>query len=197
MILLVDNFDSFSHILADYFLRTGVELEIVRNDVSLEALKRRPYEALVISPGPETPEKAGNLMEILGYYHDKIPVLGICLGHQAIGTFFGGRLAVNERPMHGKVSTVRQVCPHVILDGLPDTFEVTRYHSLELKELPPTLNVLLETRQKEVMAIAHTYFPVVGLQFHPEAHLTQFGFELIHSWVKYIAVTDFLARVNF
>jgi anthranilate synthase component 2 len=183
--------------LADYFLRTGVELEIVRNDVSLEALKKRPYEALVISPGPETPEKAGNLMEILGYYHDKIPVLGICLGHQAIGTFFGGRLAVNERPMHGKVSMVRQVCPHTILEGLPDTFEVTRYHSLELKELPPTLNVLLETRQKEVMAIAHTYFPIVGLQFHPEAHLTQFGFELIHNWVKYIAVTDFLARVNF
>lgn len=197
MILLVDNFDSFSHMLADYFLRTGAELEIVRNNIDVEALKSVDYEALVISPGPETPDKAGNLMEILAYFYDKIPVLGICLGHQAIGTFFGSKLTTNKVPMHGKVSSVHQVRNHEIMAGLPEIFKVTRYHSLELKDLPSSLNVLLETEEGEIMAVAHDYLPIIGLQFHPEAHLTQFGLEIIHNWVKYVTMGKFFEQTRF
>lgn len=183
MILLIDNFDSFSHILADYFLRTDVKLRIVRNDVSLEEVIKEDYQALVLSPGPETPAKAGNLMEILGYYVDKLPILGVCLGHQAIGQYFGADLIKSQRPMHGKVSMVTQMGEHPLLTNLPKTFQVTRYHSLELTNLPDTLETILVAEKGEIMGIAHRTLPITGVQFHPEAHLTAFGLELIASWV--------------
>jgi anthranilate synthase component 2 len=186
MLLLIDNFDSFSFILADYFRQTGADLKIVRNDVSLEALVSHTYEGLIVSPGPETPQKAGNLQEILEYYFDKIPVLGVCLGHQAIGEFFGAELVKGIKPVHGKVHQVHKLQDHPLLSGLPNTFEVTRYHSLELKNLPACLSSLLETERGEIMAMAHTTLPIVGIQFHPEAHLTQFGTELIQNWMDYI-----------
>ncbi len=184
MILLIDNFDSFSYTLADYFLRTGAAIEIVRNDVSLSKLKEGNYSALVISPGPETPEKAGNLLEILAYFHDKVPVLGICLGHQAIGIYFGARLTLAKKPMHGKISSIYKTKYHEILAGIPREFKVTRYHSLELKDLPESLDIILETREGEVMGFVHKYLPVIGLQFHPEAHLTEYGEKLIRNWVN-------------
>ncbi|EON77278.1 anthranilate synthase component II [Lunatimonas lonarensis] len=185
MILLIDNFDSFSYLLADYFLRTGVALCIRRNDVDVESLKQQKFAALVISPGPESPRKAGNLMDILAYYYDKLPVLGVCLGHQAIGQLFGAELVRSERPMHGKVSTIRRVNPHPVFDSLPDRFSVTRYHSLELKNLPDTLRVLYETDKKEIMAIGHRSLPLVGIQFHPEAYLSEYGEEIIRSWIRF------------
>ncbi|MEX2569148.1 MAG: aminodeoxychorismate/anthranilate synthase component II [Cyclobacteriaceae bacterium] len=184
MILLIDNFDSFTHILADYFLRTGVPLKIVRNDVTLEEIKSLEFRALVISPGPETPIKAGKLMDIFHHYHDKIPVLGVCLGHQAIGTYFGAHLCKGIKPMHGKISEVHQTQYHEAFTGLPDTFKVTRYHSLVLKNLPKVLSVLLETNDGEIMAITHQSLPLLGLQFHPEAHLTEHGLEIIDNWVR-------------
>lgn len=169
--------------LADYFLRTGVELHIVRNDVSLEELKRENYQALVISPGPETPAKAGNLMEILGHYVDKVPILGVCLGHQAIGQYFGAELVKSRRPMHGKVSLVSQTGGHPLFANLPKTFQVTRYHSLELTNLPNTLETILVAENGEIMGIAHRSLPIIGVQFHPEAHLTVHGLEMITAWV--------------
>ncbi|GAB4107654.1 aminodeoxychorismate/anthranilate synthase component II [Echinicola sediminis] len=184
MLLLIDNFDSFSHILADYFLQSGVALKIVRNDTPLALLKEESYEGLVLSPGPETPEKAGNLMEILAYYHDKLPVLGVCLGHQCIGQFFGADLVKGDYPVHGKVHKVRKVADHLMLEGIPPEFQVTRYHSLKLQDLPASLEVILETEKKEIMAIAHKELPVFGIQFHPEAYLTQYGLELIQNWVR-------------
>jgi anthranilate synthase component II len=183
VILLIDNFDSFSHMLADYFLRTGVELRIVRNDVSIHDLKQEEYQALVISPGPETPMKAGNLMEILGYYVDKLPILGVCLGHQAIAQYFGADLVKSRRPMHGKVSRVTQIGQHSLFANLPKTFQVTRYHSLELTNLPDTLETILVAEKGEIMGIAHRSLPIIGVQFHPEAHLTEHGVELIAAWV--------------
>ncbi|HSI75611.1 MAG TPA: aminodeoxychorismate/anthranilate synthase component II [Lunatimonas sp.] len=183
MILLIDNFDSFSHILADYFLRTGVELRIVRNDVSVEELKGGNYQALVISPGPETPAKAGNLMEILAYYADKLPILGVCLGHQAIGQYFGADLVKSRRPMHGKVSMVTQIGEHPLFANLPKTFQVTRYHSLELTNLPETLETILVGEKGEIMGVSHRSLPIIGVQFHPEAHLTAYGLDLIADWV--------------
>nr|WP_245189568.1 aminodeoxychorismate/anthranilate synthase component II [Lunatimonas salinarum] len=169
--------------LADYFLRTGAPLSIVRNDVSLDQLLHIDYTALVISPGPGSPDKAGNLMAILAYYHDKIPVLGVCLGHQAIGQFFGAGLVRSVKPMHGKVSTVFRKQPHPAFDGLPDAFKVTRYHSLELKNLPEELQVLYTTEQGEIMVLAHRTLPILGIQFHPEAYLTEYGEQIIRSWI--------------
>ncbi len=169
--------------LADYFLRTGVELRIVRNDVMVEDLKRESYQALVISPGPETPSKAGNLMEILGYYVDKLPILGVCLGHQAIGQYFGADLVKSHRPMHGKVSLITQKGAHPLFANLPKAFQVTRYHSLELTNLPDTLEPILVAEKGEIMGIAHRSLPIIGVQFHPEAHLTDHGLELIAAWV--------------
>jgi anthranilate synthase component II len=183
VLLLIDNFDSFSHMLADYLRQAGAELKVVRNDVSLEDVIQGEYEGIVLSPGPETPAKAGNLMEILDHYHDKLPVLGICLGHQAIGEYFGARLVKGARPVHGKVHPVRKVGSHPVLEGLPDQYRVTRYHSLELKDLPDCLEVILETEQKEIMAITHRDLPLLGIQFHPEAHLTEHGLALLQRWV--------------
>ncbi|WP_143962662.1 anthranilate synthase component II [Litoribacter populi] len=184
MLLLIDNFDSFSYILADYLRQAGAELKVVRNDVSLEELQKESYEGLILSPGPETPDRAGNLLQILEYYQDKLPVLGICLGHQAIGEAFGAKLVKGKVPVHGKVHEVKKVTEHPLLDGLPDRFKVTRYHSLELKELPTELQVLLETDAGEVMAIAHRFLPMVGIQFHPEAYLTEYGLEMLRNWVR-------------
>ncbi|WP_194976942.1 anthranilate synthase component II [Aquiflexum lacus] len=188
MVLLIDNFDSFSHILADYFRQVGMKLEIFRNDVDLEIIKEKDWDGLILSPGPEVPMRAGNLLSILEYYHDKIPVLGICLGHQAIGEFFGGKLVKSQKPVHGKVHSVFQLNEHEILSGIPSSFEVTRYHSLEIANIPDCLQVLLETKDQEVMAMVHRSLPVVGIQYHPEAFLTQFGVEIIRNWVRYYRV---------
>lgn len=184
MVLLIDNFDSFSHMLADYLLRWGVEIKIYRNDTALEALKAQEWEALILSPGPETPQKAGNLMAILEYYHDKIPVLGICLGHQAIGEFFGAKLQKGAKPIHGKVYEVFQKTDHEVLLGLPQRFTVTRYHSLEVVDLPESLIILLETATGEIMGMAHRSLPIIGIQYHPEAVLTEYGNEIIGNFLK-------------
>ncbi|MDO9552429.1 aminodeoxychorismate/anthranilate synthase component II [Rhodonellum sp.] len=186
MLLLIDNYDSFSHILADYFLQMGVELKIIRNDVPISELIDQSYEGLILSPGPETPTKAGNLMQILEHFHSKIPVLGVCLGHQAIGEFFGASLVKSSEPVHGKVHSVNIVTQNVLLKNLPERFDVTRYHSLELKDLPDTLEILLETDSGAVMAISHRTLPIFGIQFHPEAYLTQFGREIIGNWLAVV-----------
>lgn len=164
--------------------QTGMEIKIARNDVPLSQLVAEDYEGLILSPGPGVPGDSGNLMEVLRYYHDKLPILGICLGHQAIGEYFGANLVKGAQPVHGKISEVVQVNPHPILEGLPPVFNVTRYHSLELINLPSTLATLLTTSPGEVMALAHKLLPIVGVQYHPEAHLTEYGLELVRNWVK-------------
>jgi anthranilate synthase component II len=185
MVLLIDNFDSFSYILADYLRQTGIDLEIIRNDLPLNQIKNKKWEALILSPGPESPSKAGNLMKILDWYVGKIPIMGICLGHQAIGEYFGGRLAKGEKPVHGKVHAVYRIVDHIILQGLPETFNVTRYHSLEIKNPPECIQVILETEKHEIMAMIHKSLPILGIQYHPEAFLTQFGKEIILNWLRF------------
>lgn len=182
MVLLIDNFDSFSHILAEYLRQIGIELHIVRNDVDPAKIITQEWEALILSPGPEIPAKAGNLMNILKLFVGKVPILGICLGHQAIGQFFGASLVKGRQPVHGKVHQVFQKNGHPYLKGLPVCFKVTRYHSLELKDLPEELEVLLETEAGEIMALAHKFLPILGIQYHPEAYLTQFGKEILENW---------------
>lgn len=186
MLLLIDNFDSFSHMLADLLRQTGEELLVVRNDVSLEEIKKLDFDGLILSPGPGIPENAGNLNRIFAEYYDKVPVLGVCLGHQAIGEFFGATLKNNVVPTHGKVHQVRKTNAHPYTMELPESFKVTRYHSLQLANLPEELEVILETASGEVMGIVHKTFPILGIQYHPEAHLTEYGLELVERWVKSI-----------
>lgn len=184
MLLLIDNFDSFSHILADLIRQTGRELQVVRNDISLVELEAISFDGLILSPGPGLPRQAGNLMAIFEAYYQKVPVLGVCLGHQAIGQFFGAKIVPNARPTHGKVREVRKVGDPACLRGFPASFQVTRYHSLQLADLPACLSIILETEGKEVMGIQHDSLPIVGVQYHPEALLSEFGLELIQAWLR-------------
>lgn len=184
MLLLIDNFDSFSEILADLIRQTGQELRIIRNDARLEEIAKIDFQGLVLSPGPGIPADAGNLLQIFEKYHRRIPVLGVCLGHQAIGEFFGAELVKNRIPTHGKVRGVRKTKPHFYTENLPDQFQVTRYHSLQLQNLPDCLEVILETESGEIMGMAHKSLRILGIQYHPEAYLTEYGLELVKNWVK-------------
>lgn len=188
MLLLIDNFDSFSHMLADLLRQTGEELQVLRNDISLEEINKLQFDGLILSPGPGIPKNAGNLNEIFSAYYDKMPIMGVCLGHQAIGEFFGATLKKNAVPTHGKVHQVRKTKPHPLTEGIPEAFKVTRYHSLQLQDLPAELEVILETESGEVMGIAHKSLPILGIQYHPEAHLTEYGLELVKRWVQCIEV---------
>ncbi len=184
MLLLIDSFDSFSHILADLIRQSGEELLILRNDVSLSDLEVLNFDGLILSPGPGIPAKSGNLLAIFQKYHQKVPVLGVCLGHQAIGEFFGAALVKSPIPVHGKVHEVRKTKPHFFTETLPERFRVTRYHSLQLKNLPACLECILETDPGEIMGIAHRSLPILGIQYHPEALLTEFGLELVRQWLE-------------
>ncbi len=182
-ILLLDNFDSFTHILADYFLQLGANLSIIRNDVPLEDLIGENFEAIILSPGPGKPADAGVMMPLIDFFHNKIPILGICLGHQAIGEYFGAKLDRATRPMHGKLSVI-DIHPDTIFDGISNPLEVVRYHSLILKNIPLRLSAIANTAEGEIMAIRHSELPIYGIQFHPEAALTQQGLQLLSNWLN-------------
>lgn len=184
MLLLIDNFDSFSYMLADLIRQTGVELTILRNDVSLEEIEKIDFQGLILSPGPGIPSKSGHLMSILGKYYAKVPVLGVCLGHQAIGELFGAELVKSAVPIHGKVHAIHKTQSHFFTQNLPEKFQVTRYHSLQLENLPECLESILETDSGEIMGLAHRFLPILGIQYHPEAYLTEFGLEIVQNWIK-------------
>ncbi|MBX9852839.1 MAG: aminodeoxychorismate/anthranilate synthase component II [Cytophagaceae bacterium] len=182
MILLLDNFDSFTYILADYLQQLNVHCEVKRSDVAPEELLSKDYKGIVLSPGPETPMKSGNMMKVIDSYHHKTPILGICLGHQGIGEYFGARLIKADRPMHGKVSEI--FCDKdEIFEGIPEKIKVVRYHSLVLSELPSSLRVISKDNKGEIMAIRHETFPLYGLQFHPEAVLSEHGLKILKNWL--------------
>ena len=189
-LLVVDNFDSFTYMLVDYLQQAGATCRVVRNNESIADLIKEPVDAVVLSPGPGVPQQAGLLMEVIRYYHRRVPMLGICLGHQALGEFFGASLTRAERPMHGKVSIIQTTTDDVLWHGLPTEFDVTRYHSLVLADLPPDeLMRLAVTEQDEVMAMRHQTLPIWGVQFHPEAALTQHGLRLIENWIDFVLFT--------
>ncbi|WP_114782212.1 anthranilate synthase component II [Botryobacter ruber] len=182
MLLLLDNFDSFTYNLVDYFAQAGVEPHVVRNDVQLEELKKLPVKAIVLSPGPGAPQQAGCLMEVIQEYHEQVPMLGICLGHQALGAFFGAKLEKGLRPMHGKVSEITCL-PDPVFSGLPEKMNVVRYHSLVLQHTPPAIIPLAHTSEGELMAFRHKDLPLYALQFHPEAALTTYGLRMLCNWL--------------
>lgn len=184
MILLIDNYDSFTYNLVDYFEQTGAQVEVVRNDVDLNTIDITKYKGLVLSPGPEEPRKAGNLMEAIERFVGKIPTLGVCLGHQAIAMHFEGKLEKAIKPMHGKISQIDNV-ESVLFNGVPRTIDIVRYHSLVINHLPETLKPTAFTAEKELMAFESLDLKVHGLQFHPEAVLTEYGLEMLRNWVTF------------
>ena len=183
-ILLVDNYDSFTYILYDYFLQLGADCTVIRNDeLSFDQILKLDFDALVLSPGPKRPEDAGLMPELIAHFHDKKPILGICLGHQGIGEFFGAKLIKANLPVHGKTSTLFHH-NHDLFKGLPDHFEVMRYHSLVLKNIEATeLEEIATTSSGEAMAIAHKKLPIIGVQFHPESILTEHGLQMLQNWL--------------
>lgn len=189
MILLLDNFDSFTFNLADYFNQLRVIPDIQRCDIEPSEIIKKDYKAMVLSPGPGRPEDSGNLMRLIDYYHDKIPILGICLGHQALATYFGSNLHNAKQPMHGKISEM--VCKNdELFHNIPSKIKVVRYHSLIVSNLPSDLKAIAHTGDGEIMAIRHKTLPIYGLQYHPEAILTEYGKEILNNWIFLSKIMD-------
>lgn len=185
MILVIDNYDSFTFNLVQYFGELGAELKIVRNDqVTLEQIEALHPERIVVSPGPCSPTEAGISCEVIERFGPRMPILGVCLGHQCIGQVFGGRVVRAARLMHGKTSPILHRGESV-LKGLPSPFEAIRYHSLlvERETLPPVLRVTAETAEGEIMGLQHVTLPVHGVQFHPESILTQHGKKILQNFL--------------
>jgi anthranilate synthase/aminodeoxychorismate synthase-like glutamine amidotransferase len=186
-LLLLDNFDSFTFTLADYLRQLGADVIVRRNDVSLADLNVPEYGGVVLSPGPGMPAAAGVMPALIAAYYQMVPMLGVCLGHQALGEFFGAAVVRAARPMHGKVTTMRCDVADPLFAGLPPEQPVTRYHSLIVSEpLPAALLALAHTTgpQPELMALRHRVLPLYGVQFHPEALLTPHGLAMLGNWLR-------------
>ncbi len=185
MILIIDNYDSFTWNLAQYFGELGAEVEVVRNDaIDLAGVAARKPQRIVVSPGPCTPNEAGISVPLIREFAGRVPLLGVCLGHQSIGVAFGGNVVRAARVMHGKTSLVthnRQDC----FAGVPNPFTVARYHSLVIERatLPDALSVTAESDDGEIMAVRHKHWPVFGLQFHPESIITEHGHDLLRNFL--------------
>jgi anthranilate synthase/aminodeoxychorismate synthase-like glutamine amidotransferase len=186
MLLVIDNYDSFTYNLVQYFGELGAEMKVIRNDeLSVEEIGALAPEKIVISPGPCTPSEAGVSVEVVKHFGGKIPILGVCLGHQSIAQAFGGDVVRAERLMHGKTSMMHHAGESVFR-GLPQPFEATRYHSLIVKKetLPECLEVTAWTEEGEIMGLKHKEFEIHGVQFHPESILTAEGKNLLGNFLS-------------
>jgi anthranilate synthase/aminodeoxychorismate synthase-like glutamine amidotransferase len=184
MILLIDNYDSFVHNLARYFGRLGRERKVVRNDaITLKEISLDPPEAIILSPGPCTPAEAGICNELVRHYGPRIPILGVCLGHQCIGEVYGGRIVRAPKPVHGSASFIQHNATGLFL-GLPNPMLGARYHSL-IVDLPANtpLDVTARTEDGIIMAVQHKQYPVYGIQFHPESCLTENGIDILRNFM--------------
>jgi anthranilate synthase/aminodeoxychorismate synthase-like glutamine amidotransferase len=186
MILLLDNYDSFTYNLAQYLGQMGQTLEVRRNDkITLDEIEMLEPERIVISPGPCTPKEAGVSVPLIQRFAGKIPILGVCLGHQAIGAAFGGRVIRASQVMHGKTSEIHHD-GKTVFRHLPQDFAATRYHSLivERKSLPRSLEISAESKDGTIMGLRHRKMKVEGVQFHPESVLTGAGFQLLENFLS-------------
>ncbi len=185
MILVIDNYDSFTYNLVQYLGELGQEPQVRRNDkITLEEIEELAPERIVISPGPCTPNEAEISIDVVNHFSGKLPILGVCLGHQSIGQAFGGIVVRAERLMHGKTSMIEHDGLS-IYGGVPSPFEATRYHSLivERSTLPDCLEISAETREGEIMGVRHKDHPVEGVQFHPESILTSAGKDILRNFL--------------
>jgi len=186
MILMIDNYDSFTYNLVQYLGELGEELLVRRNDqVTVDQVKRLTPASIVISPGPGSPKDAGVSNELIRAFAGRVPILGVCLGHQCIGEVFGGDVVRAQRLMHGKTSPIHHT-GRGIFRALPNPFEATRYHSLIVRRetLPACLTVTAWTKEREIMGLQHTRAPVYGVQFHPESILTKAGKDLLRNFLE-------------
>lgn len=184
-VLMIDNYDSFTYNIVQYFGELGAEVEVVRNDeVSIADIAARAPDRLVVSPGPCSPAEAGISVAAIQHFAGKLPILGVCLGHQAIGAAFGGRIIRAQQLMHGKTSVITTMQVGVFAD-LPAKFEVNRYHSLaiERSSCPAELAVTAWTDDGEIMGVRHTSLPIQGVQFHPESILTEHGHAMLQNFL--------------
>ncbi len=186
MLLMIDNYDSFTYNLVQYFLELGEEVKVIRNDkLTLDDIEDLAPQRLVISPGPRTPKEAGISVAAIQRFAGKIPLLGICLGHQAITEAFGGKVVRADRLMHGKTSPIFHDGSG-LYQNLPNPFTATRYHSLlaERESFPDSLKITAWTEEGEIMGLQHCELPVWGLQFHPESILTTEGMDLLDNFLR-------------
>ncbi len=186
MILLIDNYDSFTYNLYQYLSELGASVRVARNDkIAMAEIRQMKPEAIVISPGPKTPSEAGLSEPVITEFHKTIPILGVCLGHQAIGEVFGGRIIKAPVPMHGKISQIIHAGRSVFA-SLPIPFPATRYHSLIVsrEDLPDKLDVIAWTEDNLIMGLKHKDYPTVGVQFHPESIMTQSGKILLQNFLN-------------
>ena len=186
-ILLIDNYDSFTYNLYHYLSSLKCNVEVYRNNkITIDQIKRKKFDKIVISPGPGYPKNSGYCPKIVKYFSPKIPILGVCLGHQIIGQVFGSKIIHAKKLMHGKLSIIKHNNKG-ILKGLNKTFEATRYHSLivDKKNLGKNLIITAETKNKVIMGIMHKKYNVHGVQFHPESIKTRLGIKILKNFLKY------------
>lgn len=186
MILVIDNYDSFTYNLVQYLGELGERIEVRRNDeIDLAGIEALAPDHILISPGPCTPNEAGVSLSLLEHFKGKIPILGVCLGHQSIGQAFGGEVIRAERLMHGKTSPIHHNNKG-LFEGLPNPFTATRYHSLIVKRetLPECLEITAWTEEGEIMGLRHKEYPIEGVQFHPESIITENGLTMLRNFLK-------------
>jgi anthranilate synthase/aminodeoxychorismate synthase-like glutamine amidotransferase len=185
MLLLIDNYDSFTYNLVHYLSSLGADTRVIRNDaLDVAGIRKLKPQGIVISPGPKTPDAAGICLETIKVLGPEIPILGVCLGHQSIGQIYGGKVIRAPKPMHGKTSAVSHRGESVF-KGLPSPFEATRYHSLivDRDSLPDSLTITAKTDDGLIMGLAHKTHPVHGVQFHPESIASEHGYELLKNFL--------------
>jgi anthranilate synthase component 2 len=189
VIVLIDNYDSFTYNIAQYCWELGATLKVVRNDeLSVEEIAALKPEKLILSPGPSAPDDAGVTLEAIGFFKDKAPIFGVCLGHQAIGQAFGGKIVRAQKLMHGKIDKIGVIKPSsAIFSGVPSEFNATRYHSLaiERSSISDDIVVTAETNDdREIMAIEIKDRPIYGVQFHPESVMSEYGREILGNFLR-------------
>lgn len=185
--ILIDNYDSFTYNVVQYLEELGIEPKIFENDkVTIDELKSLDFDSIIISPGAGNPNTAGISMAALEEFYKTKKILGICLGHQCIAKFFGANIAKSKNPTHGKTSKIFVCENSKLFKNLPKNFDVTRYHSLEVEKssMPSSLKITAETQDGTIMALEHDALPIYGVQFHPEAILTQYGHELLRNFIE-------------
>lgn len=186
MILVIDNYDSFTYNLVQYLGELNADMQIFRNDqITLDQARELNPERVLVSPGPCSPNESGLSNEIIRSFAGKVPVFGVCLGHQCIGHTFGAKVVVNYRMMHGKTSLIKHNGED-LFEGMPNPFPATRYHSLVIDRstLPDCLEVTAETEEGEIMGVRHKELPIWGVQFHPESILTENGRQILKNFLK-------------
>lgn len=183
-VVILDNFDSFTFMLTDYLAQCGARCIVVRNNHPLLIDALLEADAVVISPGPGRPEDANQLMQALTKIALLKPILGVCLGHQAIGCLFGASLVHAKVPKHGKIETIQQTDSHGMYQHIPSSFNVTRYHSLVLSDCPSSMEVTARSTTGEIMSVKHEQLPIWGVQYHPESCTTEYGIQLIKNFLQ-------------